>query len=390
MKRALTAVHHRLMPFYISRLLEGVIFWFAIEKVYMTSLGFTASGIGLAIVLMSAVVLLSEIPLGVIADRTSRKTMAIFSLAMLGLATGIMSQASEPLHYMIGLCFFGVYSASSSGLNDSIIYDVVLEEEGSRANFETYYGRERLYGSAGLVVSSLFGAWMAKEWGLDATYVWTLPFTLMAMVSLLFLREPKLHKATEATFILSHLSETLSEVRRAGIMRWIVIALVSVGLVSRTLLDVDQLWPLALAMPLLWFGPLNAGLLTAFGLAGFFASRANSWNRVLGGLLLLLLVGVLGLTIPRLSVIIPAQLAVLLASEALFMVANGKLHDNVQSKYRAGASSMISSLTSLLFMMFVLVFSKVADWRSIFWASILLVPVVLVALYAVRRTVQHD
>ena len=377
--------HKRLLPFYVSRVLEGVIFWFAIEKVFMQSIGFTISSIGLAILAMKVVILCSEVPLGIVADRTSRKGMALFSVFTLGTATYIMAQSSSPAGYMVGLVFFGLYSASSSGLSDSIIYDTVIEEEGIRERYEYYFGRERLLGSIGLVLSSLLGSWVATKWGLSSAYLFTVPFTVLAFITMIGFKEPKLHKNSENSFLVGHLSESFAYLKKSGVIRWIIVASVAIGVLCQTLLELDQLWPLALAMPLIWYGPLNGALLSSYGLAGALAGRLRTWGLAVKSAFVALLACIVALMVAHLGAVVPAQIIAILVAEALLIIANGKMHDQVESRYRAGVSSMVSTITSLAFIPLLLAFTGITDRQSVFVATILLPPIAIVGLVALAK-----
>jgi MFS family permease len=373
------------VPFYIALALEGLIFWYAIEKVFMRRIGFSDSDITLAIALMSAITLLTEIPFGILADRTSRKGMLIFSFSLLGLATVIMATAQGRPQYIIGIVCYALYSGSGSGLEDSVIYDTTIEEEKSRKNYEYYYGRSHMYSSITLVISSVLGGWWAAHHGLPATYWLTVPPIVLAITALTIFREPSLHKTTEKTFVAQHLKETLRHIFGLGILRWIVIAMVSVGLMTMFLFEVDQLWPLALGMALVLYGPLNALLLTAYGVAGWLAKylRAASWRTFI--LLSLGLAGTCFLMVPHLGLIVIGQILVILCFSAMLIAANGKLHDRLESRYRAGASSVVSSLTSLCFIPLVALFGRIATNHSVFMASLLLPPIALIAIVSFTR-----
>lgn len=384
-----TLTSKRLRPYYISRLLEGVIFWFAIEKLFMQQLGFTNAGIGLVIVMMTAMTLLSEVPLGIIADRTSRKAMAFTSLLLLASASLILGLALSPLTYTIGLLIFGLYSASSSGLDESMIYDAVLEEESSGRNYDKYFGKERLYGSIGLIIGSLGSTFVSQWWGLQATYLLTIPFVLGATVMLAFFNEPQLHKQSQEVFAATHIRQTIAQLSKSRLIIWIVISLLAIGIVDMTLLEADQFWPLALNLPVVWYGVLNAGLLACYGLGGWWArfiARKRS-HKILA--LCLLVGGVIGLSVERLWVIVVAQLAVLLSAEALYVVYNGRLQDLVASRYRAGVSSILGSFMSIIFMPFMIGFTRLIDSRSVFDASFMLWPVVVVTLVSIVKIRRH-
>src|ERR1700733_15307254 len=82
----------RLFPFYAAVLLQGCVLWYAVEKLFMRSIGFDDAGIGIMVAFYSAIMLLVETPSGILADRWSRKGVLIigsFLLAGSSLGGGV-------------------------------------------------------------------------------------------------------------------------------------------------------------------------------------------------------------------------------------------------------------------------------------------------------------
>ena len=382
-------LERRLLPFYSSVFFNGFIMWFAIEKVFMKSIGFDASSIATALVLMNIVVLLTEIPAGVLADRWSRKGVLFVSLGSLLAATLVMGIAQSKLEYMAGLAIFGLYYATNSGLNESIVYDTLLEVRGSRQGFEKYYGRERTVASIALVISSVLGGIIAQRYGLKYTYLLTIPFTAASMIALLGLQEPVQHQRSENSVLLRHIKETFSFVFKKGDLLWIVTALLSLSIISMFLLEMDQLWPLALAMPIVVYGPLNALLLFGYGLGGPLAhwfGRLQRTQLIVGAIAVAL---VAALSIRNMPIIAFAQFGVISMFSALFIIANGKLHDRLPSKIRAGSASVISSTTTVLFLPLALLFGRIAQHVSIFSTTYLLLPIALCGVVCYVVVMSH-
>ncbi len=49
-------VRRRLLPLYVAAFFEGVILWYAIERLFMTSIGFTYATVGVMIAAYSAMI----------------------------------------------------------------------------------------------------------------------------------------------------------------------------------------------------------------------------------------------------------------------------------------------------------------------------------------------
>lgn len=373
-------VERRLLPFYVSVFFHGFIMWFAIEKVFMKTIGFDAASIATAIVFMNIVVLLTEIPAGILADRWSRKGVMQLSLGSLLSATLVMGMANSKIEYITGLALFGVYTATNSGLAESIVYDTLLELRGSRRGFEKYYGRERTVASVSLVASSIVGGFIAQHFGLRGTYLLTIPFAVLAMLALSPMQEPAQHQQSENTMLLQHVKDTFLYVFKKGNLLWVVSSLLGLSIVTMFLMEMDQLWPLALVMPVVLYGPLNALLLFGYGLGGPVANQFKRLRRT-QPLLIAVAVGLVAmLAIRNMPLIAFAQFGVIAIFSALYIAANGKLHDALPAKIRAGSASVISSATTVLFLPLALLFGRIAQNSSIFSTVYLLVPIALVGV----------
>lgn len=373
-------VTRRLLPLYAANMFSGFMLWYAIEKVFMVQLGFDASHITLAAIVVAVTILLSEVPFGIIADRSSRKAVLCFAFFCLAAATFLLPLAANVLTYLVLSSLVGLYFAAESGISESIVYDTLLELRGKRDQYEQYYGRIQIMLSAALVVGSLLGGFVAARSNLQAAYFWSLPTAVAAIVCAALVREPRLHKKHETTFLIHHIRETFSVTLRRKSSLWIMVAIICFGVLDHFLLDVDQLWPLALALPVLWYGPLNALLLLGYGFGGPLASRIAR-QRIWG--LATCIVGVicvLALSIANIVVIAAAQFAFIACFSALLIVAEGRLQDEVPSRLRTGALSVASSTTTLCFLPVAYIFGIVTEQRSVFTASYLLIPITVLGI----------
>lgn len=375
----------RLKPLYLVSFFQGLILWYAIEKVFMSQIGFSAFLIALSVVIMNLAILSTEIPAGILADRWSRKKVLILSIFMLGLSTTILGLSSSVPLYLIGVVFYGLHFALFSGLNESIVYDTLLDVQASRDGFEGYYGRTRTLNSAALVAGSVLGGLVASSYGLKYAYLLSVPSCIFALCSAFMFKEPKAHQESETTYLLHHIKETFKQVWHKGYVGWIVISMISISIITSFLLEVDQLWPLALALPLILYGPLNALLLFGYGLGGPLANEALK-HKLLPSLICVIgFVGVIALSVRNMPLIAISQFVIICVFSALFIISSGKFHDTLPSQYRAGASSIVSTITTLCFLPLVLLFGYVTENTSIFTASYILIPVAVISIVGFLR-----
>jgi predicted MFS family arabinose efflux permease len=70
-------LRRRLGPLYLATFLQNLALWVPIEKLFMTTIGFTSASIGVMASLYALVVPVLEVPSGVLADRWSRRGVLI-------------------------------------------------------------------------------------------------------------------------------------------------------------------------------------------------------------------------------------------------------------------------------------------------------------------------
>jgi MFS transporter len=139
-----TGLRRRLMPLYGAVFLQNLALWVPIEKLFMTSIGFDAAGVGLMAAMYAAVVPLFEVPSGLLADRWSRRGVLVLASVAAAVSVTIGGLSQNVPTYMVAAAFLGLYFAMQSGTVESIVYDTVLEETGDSESFERTIGRLRL------------------------------------------------------------------------------------------------------------------------------------------------------------------------------------------------------------------------------------------------------
>lgn len=363
----------RLRPLYIAGFLQGFVLWYAIEKLFMTSIGFNSQTIAIETIIFTVVMLISNIPMGVLADRWSRKGVLMLATGFL-VANSIVSGSSHGFWmYTIGICLWGVYYAAYLGCYDSIVYDIVLEETNSSDKFEHYYGRIQLFESLALIASSLLSGIVVHFSTMRMTYFLTVPLALASLPALYVFKEPLIHKKELTDHILIHLKETLSAVTKRGQIFWIVLCLICLTVSMRIVFEFDQLWLIALAVPAVLFGPINAFLLTATGSSGLVAKLIKKKHAsVMASGVLVVLASFVMLT-HSIYMIILAQMILLAGILILNIIVGRYLHDTMPSNIRAGASSVVTTLGYLCFLPIAYLFGHISQNYSIFQAAWVLI-----------------
>ncbi len=381
----------RLAPLYIAVFLQGSVLWYAIEKLFMNSIGFTDASIGLMVAAYSAVMLLLETPSGILADRWSRKGVLVLGSCALVLSALVCGLSTNVPTFIVGAAFWGIFFALYSGTYDSIIYDTLLEESGSAESFEEYYGKIEAMDSVGLVLGALAGGLVAELFGLRETFFWSIPIGLLSILALLRFHEPQLHKAAETMSIKAHVAKTFKAVMRKGQLLPVLIVLIVVGALLESVYEFNQLWFIALAMPTVLYGPVTALLLGTSGVGGLIAKYLKLNKRLVMSLaLVIMLLSSLSLILfQSTTAVVAGQVFLCVGLVGVSVVFTRLLHDSLDSNVRSGASSAVSTMSRLVFIPFALAFGYISEEASVFNAAWLIFGLFVIAAWFIVKTMRQ-
>jgi MFS family permease len=183
-------LRRRLLPLYAATFLQNLALWVAIEKLFMTTIGFNPASVGVMAAVYAVVVPMLEVPSGVLADRWSRRGVLILAsiAAIISVLIGGLSQSVAV--YMVSAGFLGVFLPCSREHSSRSSTTRCSKRRGASDAFEKTMGRVRLVESVALVASALAGGAIAAVAPLRATYFLTAPLLAGSAVVLLLFRNP--------------------------------------------------------------------------------------------------------------------------------------------------------------------------------------------------------
>ena len=101
-------VRRCLRPLYAGAFLQNVTLWVPVEKLFMTSIGFTTATIGVMAALYALVVPLLEVPSGVLADRWSRRGVLVVAMVALAGSVTVGGLSPDVGWYLAAAALLGV------------------------------------------------------------------------------------------------------------------------------------------------------------------------------------------------------------------------------------------------------------------------------------------
>jgi MFS family permease len=375
-------VKKRLRPLYATGFVHSFVLWYSIEKLFMRSVGLSDYLVTIATLVYLVVMMVANIPLGVLADRWRRTgVLDIATCALIG--SSLICGLSHGLAmYAAGISAWGLFYAAYAGTYDSAVYDVVLEETGSAEAFARCYGRMQMFEATAFITSALLSVLVAR-YSLRLEYLLTIPFTCCAFVTLRRFREPGLHRTVPRPHLMARLGQLAHGTTR-GHVGWIVVALVANCVVMRLLIEFYQLWYLGLALPVIWYGPscalIYSGAWGGGALAGWLRGDRAVLLAGLGTLMI-----ACGMFFRDPGLVIGAQVATIFGVTVLDIVLTRYLHDAMPSTIRAGVSSVVSTLGYGVFVPTALAFGLFSRGHGIFAASVfVVVPLSIMCLVVAR------
>ena len=364
-------ITRRLLPLFIANFLQEMIFWYGIEKLFMVSIGFTNATIAVATAFSTVVILLAQVPTGLLADRWSRKGVIAVAGLLLIITTLIGGTSHSVPQYLLLYLLWGVFFSMRSGIFDSVIYDVLLEETGASKGFEKYYGYNQAVNGVALAVGSLLSGVIGAAWGLRAAYFLTIPGALLSIIVILRFKEPRLHHTADAAAlsVFKHFSATWKAVLQRGVATWIVGAAALCAATEMLLFELSQLWYIALALPLVLYGPAFALVQLSISASGLISHFLQNRTKLIGLAAIGTVAVALGLITHVLVIVILAQFLVLATLLGLGVILSHLLHDRLPSFVRTGASSIVSTIGQLAYIPAALLFGNLATQHSVFSAA---------------------
>lgn len=382
----LSPIARRLAPLFIGKFLLNFVFWYSVEKMFMTTIGFDMASIGMMAALYSVVSVSLEIPSGILADRWSRKgvmILAAIALALSGLVGGL--SYTVPI-FLISAIFWGLFDAMASGTADSMIYDSLVEDRGNSNGYEKILGYFNALGGLALIVSALIGGVIGEQLSLRDTFFWSVPFALLSIYFFARFRDTTIQHESSDTHLITHTRQTFAAIFTNRNLIWILVSLFALNLISGLIGEMYQLWYLEINMPVVLYGIAGAVVLSTYGTGGVITQFFTTKRSIVNGMVGILAFSFVLIFSRHAWVLIAAQFVVGFLSYTIFLSLTAQMHRLLPSHVRAGSASVTNTVVRLLFAPLVLGFGWASEQSSVFLASWTLVILIVIGLFSELNT----
>ncbi len=208
----------------LDAILAPVIVIFQLQLLHLS---FTQILIGEAV--FAGIVLLSEIPSGIFADRYGRKKCLIWADFLITSGLFLLAVSQNFWHIVLGQAFCGVGIAFVSGAKDALIFDG-LKELGQQKTFTKVLSKLNTITFALSILGCLMSGFLADFISLRLPLFLAVIFTGMSFFNLLRLTEPNNVKDGQEKSVYRHFGKSLKFIWKKTVVRYIVIMAMVLGM----------------------------------------------------------------------------------------------------------------------------------------------------------------
>ena len=356
----------------------------------LRGLSFTQIGALLAFWSLSAIVL--ELPSGALSDRFDRRWLLV-AAPLAKLLTFVCWGMADGNVWLYGLGFlcWSLGQSLLSGTGEALVYER-LEAEDRAGDYDKINGRATAAESLGIAAGTLLGGFVAAAGGMDLTVWLSIPPLLLCAMLALGLRDSRRGPDSDAgdePGYADNFRIAFREFRALPELRFVTLY-IAVGLILFEVLEeFDQLYYLAVYLPIWLFGVVGAAILGAFALASALAHRLSRHPALAWALPfmagLLLLAASFG-THP--AYVLVLELAYLVVVPAM-VLSEARFQRLIEGRSRATTTSALSVAQNVTGILVTFGFGLLAEWVGILpaygWAGLAMVPVALWVWLVQRR-----
>lgn len=368
------------------------IFAYAIYTALFELEGLSIAEIGVLLAFWSASAIVLEMPSGALSDHFDRRWLLVAAplFKVLTFVCWGLAQGNFWL-YGLGFLFWSLGQALQSGTREAMLFER-MEAAGETARFDKALGRVEAAEGIGIGAGSLLGGFIAQanmDWSIWLSIA---PLLLCALLGTAMVDNRRVREGdaeTETRTYWSHFGEAFGEFRRHADLRFVTVYM-AVGLIVFELLEeFDQLYYLAVAVPIWAWGILAAGVELCYAWASVAAHRLAgrpwlAWALPLAGGALLVAAS-FGDS-PWFVLLLEAAYV---AIAPVAVLAEARFHRIMDGRSRATTTSALIMAENIAGIAATLLFGFVADRFGILpaygWAGLMMVPLALWVIAARRR-----
>ena len=353
---------------YVYNFLRSLVFAYVIERLFWASKGISILQVVWLEIIFSGIVVLLELPMGMYADRFSRKNLVVFDAIAGILEILIISLAQNFWYFTLAISLAAVGQTMQSGAHNALVYDT-LEIKGESYAFEKVLGRIQGLVNLGAMLSGLVGGVLASSYGLVSAYHLSLISLVAALLVALTLKEIRVTPVKKESWKKEEWKEIFNFVVRHRRVRKVMFVAVIVSASVNFLYEFWQIFAEEVSIALVYFGVIQLVSFAVVSLGGFKADTIKQRVGFRYVIIFSLFLTGMGFAVMsfRLQMAGLAMMAMIyFASAVLEPVSLGYLHHHAIEKYRATIESAFSVIEHLAVALMGVPFGLISTQLSIF------------------------
>lgn len=379
--------------YYAYAFLFDFIFAYAVYTALFSLAGLSTAEIGVLLAFWSASAIVLEMPSGALSDHFDRRVLLILApLAKVGTFVCWGLAAGNFWIYGAGFLLWSLGQAMQSGSREALLYER-MAAEGRSDEFDKVLGRENAAEGLGIGLGTLFGGFVAY-YSFDWAIWLSIPPLIIAAVLAFWLEDVRRRGVQESEdkaegSYLSHFVDAWREFRERAELRFVTTYIATGLLVFEVLEEFDELYYLAVSLPVWAWGIVAAGVEGVYALASIHAYRlagraSLAWVLpIVGGVLLV--AASQGQSAPYVLLLAAGYIVV----APLGVLAEARFQRLMEGKSRATTTSALVMAENVVGIVVTLAVGFLADWIGILpaygWAGLLMVPFALWVIAGQRR-----
>lgn len=377
-----TSLRRFLAAYYAYVCLFDFIFCYAIYTALFQLEGLTLVEIGTLIAFWSASAVVLELPTGALSDWLDRRWLLVVAPLVKALCFVCWALAAGNFWlYGLGFLFWSAGQALHSGTREATLYER-LQADGLSPQFDRVLGRAWAAESLGVAGGLLFGGFIAAASMELSVWLSVPPLILAALLALALpdsRREHRAERDPDEPGYFENFRIAFNEFLKIPDLRFVTLY-VSVGLILFEILEeFDQIYYLAVTLPVWLFGIVGAVGLAADALGSIYAHRLAhmrflAWLLPLAGGLLL----VASSFADAPAFVIVLELAYIVVVPAA-VLAEARFQQLMEGRSRATTTSALVVAQNISGVLITFAFGALAEFIGILpaygWAGLVMLPI---------------
>ena len=381
--------------YYAYMFLFDFILCYAVYTAFFSLHGLSATQIGALLAFWSASAIVLELPSGALSDRFDRRWLLVASPLSKGVTFICWAMADGNVWiYGLGFLFWSIGQALVSGTGEALVYER-LEQDGREGEYDKVAGRASAAESVGIGTGVLLGGFVAASGGMELTLWLSLPPLALCALVALGLADSRASRAGDDQVrpgYLENFGIAWNEFRTLPGLRFVTLYIALGLILFEVLEEFDQLYYLAVSLPLWLYGVVGAAAVAGLAAASLLAHRlarhpALAWALPLAGGLLLVIASLAS----HPAYVIVLELAYLVVVPATIL-SEARFQAIMEGRSRATTTSVLVVAQNVIGLAVTLVFGLAADWLGVLpaygWAGLCMLPIALWVYLAQRSGVR--